>query len=63
MAMTTCELTWLKALLESLGVSHPAPMSLHCDSQSALHMSQLAELLNALQAQEQRRLMRQDYVT
>jgi hypothetical protein len=40
MAMTTCELTWLKALLESLGVSHPTPMSLHCDSQSALHMSQ-----------------------
>ena len=40
MAMTTCELTWLKALLESLGVSHLAPMSLHCDNQSALHMSQ-----------------------
>jgi hypothetical protein len=40
MAMTTCELTWLKALLESLGVSHPTPMSLHCDSQSALHMLQ-----------------------
>lgn len=40
MAMTTCELTWLKALLSSLGVSHTRPMSLHCDSQAALHISQ-----------------------
>ena len=40
MALTTCELTWLKSHLSSLGVSHSQPMSLHCDSQSALHISQ-----------------------
>lgn len=40
MAMTTCELKWLKALLSSLGVSHTRPMSLYCDSQAALHISQ-----------------------
>ena len=38
MAMTTCE--WLKGVLASLGVLHPTPMSLHCDSQAALHISQ-----------------------
>ena len=40
MAMTTCELTWLKALLSNFGAPHTTPMSLHCDSQSALHISQ-----------------------
>ena len=40
MALTTCELTWLKSLLSILGVSHSRPMSLHCDSQAALHISQ-----------------------
>ena len=40
MAMTTCELQWLKVVLSSLGVSHPTPMSLHCDSQAALYISQ-----------------------
>lgn len=40
MAITTCELTWLKALLYSLGVSHTHTMSLHCDSQATLHISQ-----------------------
>ena len=40
MAMTTCELKWLKAILSSLGVPHSCPMSLHCDSQAALHISQ-----------------------
>lgn len=40
MAMTTCELQWLKAVLSSLGVLHSTPMSLHCDSQAALHISQ-----------------------
>ena len=40
MAMTTCELKWLKAFLSSLGVPHTRPMSLHCDSQKALHISQ-----------------------
>ena len=40
MAMTTCELKWLKVILASLGVPHTRPMSLHCDSQAALHISQ-----------------------
>lgn len=39
MADTTCELIWLKGLLISLGVRQDSPMSLHCDSQSALHIS------------------------
>lgn len=39
MATTTCELKWLKALLGSLGVAHPRPMQLYCDSQSALHIA------------------------
>lgn len=38
--MTSCKLKWLKARLSSLGVPHSRPMSLYCDSQSALHMSQ-----------------------
>ncbi|KAL9447401.1 hypothetical protein AB3S75_014963 [Citrus x aurantiifolia] len=38
MAFTCCELTWLKALLKSLGVSHSLPMHLYCDSQAALHI-------------------------
>ena len=40
MPMTTCELKWIKALLSSLCVSHTRPMSLHSDSQAALHISQ-----------------------
>ncbi|XP_026387812.1 uncharacterized protein LOC113282888 [Papaver somniferum] len=38
-AHTCSELTWLKALLKSLGVSHSQPMRLYCDSQSALHIA------------------------
>ena len=40
MAMITCELQWLKGVLSSLGVPHSTPMSLHCDSQAALYISQ-----------------------
>jgi len=40
MAMTACQLQWVKGVLASLGVLHPTPMSLHCDSQDALHISQ-----------------------
>ena len=40
MALTTCELKWLKSVLLSLGIHHPKPMLLHCDSQAALHISQ-----------------------
>ena len=39
MAVTTCELKWLKSLLRSLGVLHSVPMKLFCDSQSALHIA------------------------
>lgn len=39
MATTTCELKWLKALLLCLGVIHPHPMQLYCDSQAALHIA------------------------
>ncbi|KAJ4769875.1 Retroelement pol polyprotein-like [Rhynchospora pubera] len=39
MATTSCELTWLKSLLKSLGVSHTRPMKLICDSQAALHIA------------------------
>ncbi|KAJ1685788.1 hypothetical protein LUZ63_017178 [Rhynchospora breviuscula] len=39
MATTACELTWLKTLLQSLGVSHTQPMKLMCDSQAALHIA------------------------
>nr|KYP43572.1 Copia protein [Cajanus cajan] len=38
MATNTCELKWLKALLSSLGIDHPRPMRLYCDSQVALHI-------------------------
>ena len=40
MAMTTCELQWLKGVLASLGILHPTPMSLQYDSQAALHIFQ-----------------------
>lgn len=38
-AMTTCELKWLKGVLTSLSVGHHRPMMLYCDSQAALHIS------------------------
>jgi len=40
MAMTTCELKWLKGILSSLNVIHTTSMLLHCESQAALHISQ-----------------------
>ncbi|KAK3004923.1 hypothetical protein RJ639_019693 [Escallonia herrerae] len=39
MAVTTCELTWLKSFLLSLGVHHDRPMRLSCDNQAALHIA------------------------
>ncbi|XP_019182129.1 PREDICTED: uncharacterized protein LOC109177275 [Ipomoea nil] len=39
MAMTVCELKWLKGLLLDLGVMHTTPIRLYCDSQAALHMA------------------------
>jgi len=40
MAMTTCELKWINSILSSFGFPHTQSMLLHCDSQSALHISQ-----------------------
>ncbi|GJY48144.1 retrovirus-related pol polyprotein from transposon TNT 1-94 [Tanacetum coccineum] len=39
MALTTGELKLSKGILKSLGVDHPQPMLLYCDSQAALHIS------------------------
>ena len=39
MAATVCELKWLKELLTCLGVTHPQPMMLYCDSKAALHIA------------------------
>lgn len=39
MATTCCELKWLHSLLKSLGVPHPGPMKMYCDSQAALHIA------------------------
>ncbi|KAH9725878.1 protein kinase domain-containing protein [Citrus sinensis] len=39
MATTTCELVWLKTLLPDLHVTHPMPITLHCDNQPALHIA------------------------
>ncbi|XP_026400357.1 uncharacterized protein LOC113296259 [Papaver somniferum] len=39
MASTTCEIIWLKGLLRILGIKHPTPVPLHCDSQAALHIA------------------------
>ncbi|GAA0156471.1 transmembrane signal receptor [Lithospermum erythrorhizon] len=39
MTAITAELKWLKALLLDFGVSHSGPMTLFCDSQSALHIA------------------------
>jgi len=40
MPMTTCEVKWLKGILSNLNVIHTTPVLLHCDSQTALHISQ-----------------------
>lgn len=34
MALTVCELKWLRHLLSDLGIRHDEPMELHCDNQS-----------------------------
>ncbi|GAA0168725.1 transmembrane signal receptor [Lithospermum erythrorhizon] len=40
MAALTSELKWLKALLLDFCIQHSLPMTLFCDSQSALHIAQ-----------------------
>ncbi|GAA0142158.1 hypothetical protein LIER_03119 [Lithospermum erythrorhizon] len=39
MSVVTCELKWLKGLLKSLGIDHPQPMDLKCDSQYPLYLA------------------------
>ncbi|GKE50151.1 hypothetical protein Tco_1481409 [Tanacetum coccineum] len=39
MATTSCELTWLKSLLISLGVHGSRPMRLFCDNTSSIHIA------------------------
>ena len=39
MECTLRELKWLKALLKTLGFNHSRPITLHCDSQAAIHIA------------------------
>lgn len=39
MAVTTCELQWLRYLLHDLGIPHSTPSLLYCDSQTVLHIA------------------------
>ncbi|CAL9018843.1 unnamed protein product, partial [Prunus brigantina] len=39
MASITCELVWLKYLLEDLQIKHEQPATLFCDNQAALHIA------------------------
>jgi Reverse transcriptase (RNA-dependent DNA polymerase)/gag-polypeptide of LTR copia-type/Integrase core domain/GAG-pre-integrase domain/Retrotransposon gag protein len=39
MAVATCELIWLKSLLQDLGIEHSHPMQLFCDNQASLHIA------------------------
>ena len=39
MGAITKEFIWFKGLLKEMGVNHPEPMTLHCDSQPAIYIS------------------------
>ncbi|KAL5731693.1 hypothetical protein ACHQM5_004397 [Ranunculus cassubicifolius] len=39
MTGTCCELTWLRQLLEDLGIMHHEPALLYCDNKAALHIA------------------------
>ena len=39
MSETVKELKWVKGLIQSFGVQHPAPMQLYCDSKSAIYIA------------------------
>ena len=39
MTYTTCELVWMKHLLEELGFAQSNPMNLFCDNQAAVHIA------------------------
>ena len=39
MSRTSCELTWIKHLLQELGIQHEEPKDLICDNQAAMHIA------------------------
>jgi hypothetical protein len=39
MATLTYELQWLKYLLNDMGISHSSPITMFCDNQAALHIT------------------------
>ena len=39
MAHISCELMWIKQLLEELKFVLKVPMSMHCDNQAAIHIA------------------------
>ncbi|CAL2259998.1 unnamed protein product [Prunus armeniaca] len=39
MAVTTCELQWLRYLVHDLGMPHSTPSLLYCDNQVVLHIA------------------------
>ncbi|KAM1377387.1 hypothetical protein ACFX1Q_038885 [Malus domestica] len=39
MAASCCEVTWLKYVLQDLGIKHKHPVKLYCDNQAALHIA------------------------
>ncbi|XP_021771327.1 uncharacterized protein LOC110735443 [Chenopodium quinoa] len=36
MALTSCEVTWIKSLLKDMGIKYLGPVLMHCDNQAAL---------------------------
>ena len=39
LSQAACEAQWLLYLLKDLSVSHPSPVAIFCDNQSALHIA------------------------
>ncbi|BFG41758.1 hypothetical protein CerSpe_280320 [Prunus speciosa] len=39
MAVATCELQWLRYLLQDLGISHSFPSTLYCDNKAAIYIA------------------------
>ena len=39
MAHTTCELTWLRTVLQEFGLLTQGPTPLHCDNRAAIHIA------------------------
>ncbi|RHN52451.1 putative RNA-directed DNA polymerase [Medicago truncatula] len=40
LATLSSELQWLKYLLSDLGIDHPQPITIYCDSQAAIHIAE-----------------------